>query len=59
MTAELPFDPNKEMASAYDPEAFERPIYEWWESKGFFKPEVAGDEAEPFVISIPPPQCDW
>ncbi|MEM7030268.1 MAG: class I tRNA ligase family protein [Chloroflexota bacterium] len=50
----LPFD-LAEMAKAYDPQAFELPIYEWWESKGLFKPEIAPDDAEPFVISIPPP----
>jgi valyl-tRNA synthetase len=47
--------PTFEMPKAYDPSASERRIYEWWESSGFFKPEVAGPDAEPFVISIPPP----
>jgi valyl-tRNA synthetase len=47
--------PAFEMPKAYDPSAAERRIYEWWESSGFFKPEVAGPDAEPFVISIPPP----
>ena len=55
MTAELPFDPQKEMARAYDPRAFETPIYDWWEAQGFFKPEIAGPAANPFVIAIPPP----
>jgi valyl-tRNA synthetase len=50
----LPIDPNN-MAKAYDPKAFENPIYEWWEASGFFKPEIAGPDAKPFVISIPPP----
>lgn len=53
-TKELPFD-LQDMAKAYDPAAFEVPIYEWWESRGYFKPELAGEDAEPFVISIPPP----
>jgi valyl-tRNA synthetase len=44
-----------EMPKAYDPSASERRIYEWWESSGYFKPEVAGPDAVPFVISIPPP----
>jgi valyl-tRNA synthetase len=44
-----------EMPKAYDPSVSERRIYEWWESSGFFKPEVAGPDATPFVISIPPP----
>ena len=55
MTAELPFNPEKEMAKAYEPKAFETPIYEWWEAHGYFKPEVAPTDAKPFVISIPPP----
>ena len=55
MTAELPFNPEKEMAKAYDPKAFETPIYQWWESRGYFKPEVAPADAKPFVIAIPPP----
>ncbi|MCB0176145.1 MAG: class I tRNA ligase family protein, partial [Anaerolineae bacterium] len=43
------------MAKAYDPVQFEEPLYDWWESKGYFKPEYAGDKAEPFVIAMPPP----
>ncbi|HRV96082.1 MAG TPA: valine--tRNA ligase, partial [Anaerolineae bacterium] len=54
MTKELPIDPNN-MAKAYDPVQFEEPLYDWWESKGYFKPEYAGDKAEPFVIAMPPP----
>jgi valyl-tRNA synthetase len=50
----LPIDP-QDMAKAYDPKFFEVPIYNWWEANGFFKPEIAGPEAKPFVISIPPP----
>jgi valyl-tRNA synthetase len=30
-------------------------LYQWWESNKWFKPEVAPPDAEPFVISIPPP----
>jgi valyl-tRNA synthetase len=44
-----------DMPKAYDPGASEQRIYDWWESSGFFKPEVAPADAEPFVISIPPP----
>jgi valyl-tRNA synthetase len=29
-------------------------LYRWWEENGWFKPEIHPD-AEPFVISIPPP----
>ncbi len=44
-----------EMPKTYDPSASERRIYDWWEQSGFFKPEIAPPDAEPFVISIPPP----
>lgn len=30
-------------------------LYQWWESNGWFKPEVAPADAEPYVISMPPP----
>jgi valyl-tRNA synthetase len=30
-------------------------LYDWWENKGWFKPEVAAKDAEPYVISMPPP----
>ncbi|MBI5671503.1 MAG: valine--tRNA ligase [Chloroflexi bacterium] len=30
-------------------------LYHWWEQHGWFKPEVAPPDAEPFVISMPPP----
>lgn len=33
----------------------EKRLYEWWESSGYFKPEKAPDGAEPYVISMPPP----
>lgn len=33
----------------------EKRLYEWWESQGYFKPEIAPDEAEPYVITMPPP----
>ncbi|MCB9079055.1 MAG: valine--tRNA ligase [Anaerolineaceae bacterium] len=54
MTKELPIDPHN-MAKAYDPVQFEEPLYDWWESQGYFKPEHADDKAEPFVIAMPPP----
>ena len=54
MSNELPIDPQN-MAKAYDPKVFEEPLYDWWESKGYFKPEIAGPDAEPFVIAMPPP----
>ena len=30
-------------------------LYDWWEREGWFRPEAAPADAEPFVISIPPP----
>jgi len=50
----LPINP-QDMAKAYDPKQFEQPLYAWWEKQGFFKPEIAGKAAKPFVISMPPP----
>ncbi len=44
-----------EMPKAYDFAATEGRLYEWWEENGWFKPEARPDEAEAFVISIPPP----
>ena len=43
------------MAKAYDPQAVEAKLYAWWESQGYFKPEIAPPDARPFVISMPPP----
>ncbi len=37
MSKELPIDPS-DMAKTYDPKLFEEPLYNWWESKGYFKP---------------------
>ncbi|MER2597960.1 MAG: valine--tRNA ligase [Caldilineales bacterium] len=44
-----------DMPKTYDFEAAEQRLYTWWESQGWFKPEVADPDAEPFVIAIPPP----
>lgn len=30
-------------------------IYDWWQENGWFKPEALPPDAEPFVISMPPP----
>ncbi|GAB4441574.1 MAG: valine--tRNA ligase [Anaerolineae bacterium] len=54
MSQKPPINP-AEMAKAYDPATFEEPLYNWWESNGYFKPEIAGPDAEPFVIAMPPP----
>jgi len=45
----------KDMPKAYAFESTEKRLYDWWETNGWFKPEIAPDDAEPFVISIPPP----
>ncbi len=45
----------KEMPANFDFAEAEERLYEWWESNGYFKPEIAGEDAEPFVISMPPP----
>ena len=44
-----------DMPKAYDFRSTEERIYAWWEEKGWFKPEIQSADAEPFVISIPPP----
>ncbi len=44
-----------DMPKTYDFAAAEQRLYAWWEAQGWFKPEAAGSDAEPFVISIPPP----
>ena len=46
---------SKEMPRTFDFREEEPRLYHWWEQHGWFKPEVAGPDAEPFVISIPPP----
>jgi valyl-tRNA synthetase len=46
---------SKQMPKNFDFAEAEARLYAWWEQNGWFKPEVAGSEAEPFVISIPPP----
>jgi len=45
----------QEMPKNFDFAEAESRIYEWWETEGYFKPEVAADDADPFVISMPPP----
>ena len=44
----------REMPKTFDFAEAESRLYQWWEQNGWFKPEVHPD-AEPFVISIPPP----
>jgi len=44
-----------EMPKAYDFATTEERLYQWWEENGWFKPEARPPDAQPFVISIPPP----
>ncbi len=44
-----------EMPKNFDFAEAEGRLYEWWEENGWFKPEVAPPNAEPFTISMPPP----
>ncbi len=43
-----------EMPKAYDPKTVEQRLYDWWETRGYFKPRTDPGK-KPFVISIPPP----
>ena len=43
------------MPKNFDFAEAETRIYAWWEERGWFKPEAAASDAEPFVISMPPP----
>ena len=43
-----------EMAKAYEPQQVEQRLYDWWESNGFFSPNIDPDR-KPFVLSMPPP----
>ncbi|HEX2620490.1 MAG TPA: valine--tRNA ligase, partial [Phototrophicaceae bacterium] len=45
----------KQMPKNFDFTEAEARLYQWWEMEGWFKPEVAPTDAEPFVISMPPP----
>lgn len=44
-----------EMPKAYDFSSTEERLYQWWEENGWFKPEARPADAEPYTISIPPP----
>ncbi len=45
----------REMPKNFNFAEAESRLYAWWEQHGWFKPEVAGPDAKPFVIAIPPP----
>jgi len=50
----------KTMPKTYDPKSTEQRLYEWWEAKGYFRPEtqlelgLADPRDKPFIISMPP-----
>ena len=50
----------KGMPKTYDPKSTEQRLYQWWESRGYFRPEtqfklgLADPKDKPFVISMPP-----
>jgi valyl-tRNA synthetase len=45
-----------ELPKAYDPKEAEKSHYQYWESNGFFRPEInQNPKAEKFAIVIPPP----
>ncbi len=43
----------QKMSKTYDPKTTEGRLYEFWEGRGYFTPQV-DPEYEPFVISMPP-----
>ncbi len=43
-----------QIPKAYDPQATEQRLYDWWERGGYFRPR-SNPERRPFVISMPPP----
>ena len=43
------------LAKHFDFREAETRLYDWWQEGGWFRPECAPPDAEPFVISIPPP----
>jgi valyl-tRNA synthetase len=53
--------PERELPKSYDFKATEQNLYDWWEKRGFFKPENDPNQPgfdptkKPFVIAIPPP----
>ena len=46
--------PTSDLPPQYDPKAFEKPIYDFWEREGLFHADPGAD-GDPYVIVIPPP----
>ncbi|MFP3854250.1 MAG: class I tRNA ligase family protein, partial [Anaerolineales bacterium] len=45
---------NYSLPKRYEFAGVEERLYQWWEDQGFFQPDENA-EAEPFVMSMPPP----
>jgi valyl-tRNA synthetase len=45
---------NKELPKTYNPKKVENRIYQYWEKKGYFKPQIK-ESKKPYTIVIPPP----
>ncbi len=45
----------QDLASVYSPKEVEEKWYPFWESKGFFTPEIHPPRLKPYTIVIPPP----
>ena len=43
------------IAKTYDPKEFEDKLYEKWEQKGYFTPEIDKTK-KPYTIMMPPPK---
>ncbi len=54
-------DKTTEMDKTYDPQNTEKRLYEWWESRGYFRPEtliengLADPDGPAWCITMPPP----
>ncbi len=46
--------PRREIPKAYDPQAVEQRIYQFWLDGGYFTPEIDRSK-KPFVVIMPPP----
>ncbi len=47
-------NPRNEIPKAYDPKGVEGPIYDMWEERGYFQPDLSSDK-QAFCIMMPPP----
>ncbi|MCL4807569.1 MAG: class I tRNA ligase family protein, partial [Thermoanaerobaculia bacterium] len=51
----MPSASRTELDKRFDPQSFEMKWYRLQEESGQFRPEVAGEEARPYTLVIPPP----